>query len=570
MGQSTPAGSTVLQRIADLILLRFLIELLRRHDAAPVEVPKIQPPPQVVPPPQFDWNIPLPPPSEEPVSAGPPPAEITLLPPEPWPPTEVSPPEPAPRFLCVDAPERVPLDGRLSIHVQIALDQPSGMPSAGLRPMDMPPEGADVTVTVSAPGLVPTGDLEQDMHVPVDGDSDPVRFGFLAGRTGLHAIVVRAFRGGTFLGAVSVQLSVSSGAPVEDSRRHVAVLDDLAPEPGEVTILITPTDDHRYGFQLRGEGITPVRLSEHLAGDPSRVVAMIVDELRRLAAGESPYRTAALRRAHLRSLGVNLWADAVPEAIRRQFWGYADRIRSLTVLSDTDVVPWELLYPLDGDNDRGFLVEQFPVVRRVPNQGRARTLPVRSAAYVVPSGAPRNALAEVDLIRHRLGGRIAESTTVDQLGELLDLLQAPPGLLHFVCHNGFTDDGGSVVLMDDGPLRPVDLAAAVQTRVMANAGPLVFFNACRSASQVPGLHNMMGWAQQFMAAGAGAFLGSLWAVRSSSARQFADAFYESFVGERLPLGKASMAARQRIAGDDGDPTWLAYTVYGDAAATVAD
>jgi hypothetical protein len=543
------------------------------------------PPPDVLPPAEV-----LPPPPNGPVAAGPP-LQIDPPPAPPRPPrpdSEKSPgsekPDdtkqvpvieaapPRPRFLSVDAPERAPRGARVSVHVQVTQQEPTGSPFAGLKPLDLPPEGAVLTITVSAHALVPMGDLEQDLHVPASGDSEPIRFGFTTARAGLHTVVVRAFRGGTFLGDVQVQLSVESGALVEEGRRRTVPLQDLEPEPepGDVTLLVAPTADGRYGFHLRGTESSPVELSQRLAGNPSQVVDMIVDELRRLAEGKSPYRTAALQRNHLRSLGVNLWADAVPEAIRTLFWEHADQIRSLTVISDTDTVPWELLYPMDGSNDRGFLVEQFPVVRRVLGQGRARTLPIRSAGYVVPPHSPTNALAEIELIRQRLGSRVTESSVIEQLTDLLTMLDAPPGLLHFACHNDFTDDAGSVVLMGDGPLRPVDLAPAVQSRIMAETGPLVFFNACRTAGQIPGLLKMMGWAQQFMAAGAGAFLGSLWPVRSSAASEFADAFYDAFVTKRLPLGQATMEARHRIIADDGDPTWLAYTVYGNPAATLAD
>jgi len=60
----------------------------------------------------------------------------------------------------------------------------------------------------------------------------------------------------------------------------------------------------------------------------------------------------------------------------------------------------------------------------------------------------------------------------------------------------------------------------------------------------------------------------LWAVRSTSARAFADAFYHALVAERAPLGEASLLARQAIRSDDADPTWLAYTVYGNPSATI--
>jgi CHAT domain-containing protein len=141
-------------------------------------------------------------------------------------------------------------------------------------------------------------------------------------------------------------------------------------------------------------------------------------------------------------------------------------------------------------------------------------------------------------------------------------------VLHFACHNAFTDAAGSRVSLEGGPLYPSDLAVAVQKRRMAEASPLVFFNACRTAGEIPGLIQMMGWAKQFMGAGAGAFIGSLWAVRSSSAKTFADAFYRTLVCEGSPLGEASLQARRAIAADAGDPTWLAYTIYGNPSATI--
>ena len=115
-----------------------------------------------------------------------------------------------------------------------------------------------------------------------------------------------------------------------------------------------------------------------------------------------------------------------------------------------------------------------------------------------------------------------------------------------------------------GALVPQLLNSAVGRRCLAARSPLIFVNACRSAGVSAEYTQMMGWASQFMAAGAGAFLGTLWPVRSSRASVFAEAFYAALVAGE-DLGRASLAARQ-AAKDDADPTWLAYTVYGDPAA----
>jgi hypothetical protein len=472
------------------------------------------------------------------------------------------------RSLAVEVPDRAPPGCRLTVLARIVLRAPARWHSAGLRAFDLPPEGTTVTVTVAAPDLEPVGDLEQDVHVPAEGDSDPVRFGFITRRTGLHTVMVRAFRGGTFLGEVLAQLSVDSGATVATGPPRVAYLDSVAAEPGEVTLEVSRSGD-RYSFRLIGEGAHPVELTRRIGGDPRRVVEELVGELCRLAAGTSQYTTPQARTRRLRNLGVNLWADAVPEAIRSQFWQLRDRIRAFTVASDMDAVPWELLYPVDGGDDAGFLVEQFPVLRRVRGQGRAGRLTLRNAAYVVPPNPPRDAMDEVRLVRETLGSGVRDLGLVQDLGEFDDLLEYPPGLLHFACHNEFTEQGGSLIRMAEGPLCPADLAVAVQRRSLRQQAPLVFLNACRTAGEIPGLIGTMGWARQFMAAGAGAFVGTLWAVRSSTAQRFARAFYESLAAAGLPLGQAALQARRAVAAEDGDPTWLAYSVYGHPAAALA-
>jgi len=40
------------------------------------------------------------------------------------------------------------------------------------------------------------------------------------------------------------------------------------------------------------------------------------------------------------------------------------------------------------------------------------------------------------------------------------------------------------------------------------------------------------------------------------------------ISDGMSLGAASLRARQEISGDPGDPTWLAYTVYGNPSAAV--
>jgi CHAT domain-containing protein len=142
-------------------------------------------------------------------------------------------------------------------------------------------------------------------------------------------------------------------------------------------------------------------------------------------------------------------------------------------------------------------------------------------------------------------------------------------MTHFACHNNYRAElGGSAIRLRNGSFLPVMLASATIRRTLAERHPLIFINACRSAGEVPQYTEMMGWARQFMTAGAGAFVGTLWDIRSRSAAAFADGFYQRLCDGRT-LGQAAQETRLAAAGDRADPTWLAYSIYGDPAATAA-
>ncbi|QWQ39589.1 CHAT domain-containing protein [Streptomyces sp. YPW6] len=457
------------------------------------------------------------------------------------------------------------------LHVQIVRGRERG---ARLRSFAIHPrDGSRVVITLHAPGLVVIGELQQELHVMPGQDSDVLRFRLKAPAPGLHQVTVRAFRGGTFLGEVTCQMSVEFDSVTRDGPRRHAPLPSMAFDPGEVTLQVEKDEAAgTFRFQLIGERFHAPETFHFRGGDPGRATEQIYAELRRAAKdaarsggdGDGPRL-----RGRLRNHGVQLWTSAVPRAVQRQFWDEADRIAAFTVLGEHDIVPWELLYPLnEGREDRGFLSEWLPVVRRVFGQDRVRSIGVPGAAFVVPPGSPADAWDEVTSLRATLGKGVADGGVLTERAALTALIEGgPAGLLHFACHNAFTGSG-SCVTMADGPFDPIDLAWAAQLRTLRTHRPLVFFNACRSAGEIDWFGESLGWAPQFLNAGAGAFVGTLWPVRSRSALQFAETFYDQLIAHGQPLGRASVTARHAVRDlHDGDPTWLAYAVYGSPAAT---
>ena len=473
-------------------------------------------------------------------------------------------PEPD-RYLVGEMQSRVRAGADLSLIVSITTESPGpGLAAAPLPGLVPGPQGAQVTLVVRPDaGLQALGKLQHTVTVPQRGDSQPVRFAFRALAVGLSRIRLTSWLGGTFLGELRLEVSVESEEPMADNQRHSARIGEMQADPGEVTLQVH-SDGTRYSFQLLSQRYLfgPV-VAKSLTEKPGQAVERTVAMLRKMAGDVSGY-TPALAARWVRETGTGLWQDLVPKVIQEQFWQLRDSITSFTIACDEDTVPWELLYPLTPTDDAGFLVEQFPVLRRIYDQRRTHRVLVGEARYVVPPGAPENAQDEVDAISRIL--RQPAGSAITYLTDLLDLLDAgSTGLLHFACHNTFSlEAGGSSIRMVDGAFVPQLLNSAVGRRCLAARSPLIFVNACRSAGVSAEYTQMMGWASQFMAAGAGAFLGTLWPVRSSRASLFAEAFYMALMAGE-DLGRATLTAR-KVARDNADPTWLAYTCYGDPAA----
>jgi CHAT domain-containing protein len=323
-----------------------------------------------------------------------------------------------------------------------------------------------------------------------------------------------------------------------------------------------------YRFEFRDED-NPDQVTTNLAYNPGPLVEQLVGDLDKLAKGRSGY-SAAQTRDYLVNAGATLWSQLIPAQLREQFWDRQHRIRQLTILADKDTVPWELLYPLDPGHDAGFLVEQFPVTRAIFRWLPSPTLKLWPARFVLPEGSLPEARAEIDAMRRLLAPEQSPGEVISALTPLQDLIaKGDFGLLHFACHNTYNPAGDSSITLDNVQFTPTFLTTAAINKALARSAPTIFINACRSAGLAATYNQLDGWASKFLQAGAAAFIGSLWAVSDGAAREFAQELYGQLQAGH-PLGIAVMRARQAAASQPGDPTWLAYTAYGNPRATVTE
>ena len=96
--------------------------------------------------------------------------------------------------------------------------------------------------------------------------------------------------------------------------------------------------------------------------------------------------------------------------------------------------------------------------------------------------------------------------------------------------------------------------------------PFYFFNACDLGQTQSIAGFVEGWAPAVLDAGASGYIGGMWPLVDSSAARFAARFYE-VLQSGMKSGAVTVAGAlneaRRLFYETGDPTYLAYTYYGD-------
>jgi hypothetical protein len=470
------------------------------------------------------------------------------------------------RYLKGQCPETVPVGEPFSLVASIVLRDSGG---AALKPFDVPATGSDILLVVHAPGMQLLGRQRQVVHVPRTADSEPVMFELRADVPGPTPVSITAWLGGNYLGELVVEVTAERFGLRGQSRELVAeIVTEHA--DGAVSLVVRYDPGQQlYRFEFRDEDNLD-EVTSHLAYDPGPQVEQLITDLDNLAKHRSGYSSAEVRE-YLVNVGAGLWHELVPSELREQFWQRQNRIRQLTILSDQDVIPWELLYPKDPGRDAGFLVQQFPVTRAVFGHRPSQRLNLSPARFVLPEISPSRAQAEIKTLRRLLGEKQPEAVISALTPLLVTILKGDFGLLHFACHNNYEPVAGVSITLDDRQFTPALLNTAVIERVLARSAPIIFINACRSAGVAAKYNNLDSWASKFLKAGAAAFIGSLWAVSDDTAPRFAQKVY-SQLKSGTSLGSAVMQARKQALSQsgEGDPTWLAYTVYGNPRATTVN
>ncbi|TXH44928.1 MAG: CHAT domain-containing protein [Burkholderiaceae bacterium] len=390
------------------------------------------------------------------------------------------------------------------------------------------------------------------------------------------------------LGTIELALEVVEGQPrtlLAKARSDIAVLD---PDDDNLLDLLieqrTVNGALCYEYRLHGEGLgfnyltlQSRPLLDRGDGPASTAVAYVERIYQRVTRELKSWNDLEQLQREVRALGVSLSDELFDPDVVKALWPLRNRIGLIRVTSWEPFIPWELLRlrdPLSGViDDRHFA--EYGLVRTLAGEAPPRKLELNDWRYLssdFPLGTHAPAVDLTYFTDTLPNQRSLHPTRIPACtDDLYDALAAGDfDVLHLACHaespQGAIDR--ATLIIDDqaqpGSAAP-RLIEADSVTVKAEAQlrkrrPLVFLNACETGRAGAMLTAWGGWPEIFVRAGAGAFVGTAWAVREKPAAAFAQAFYEALLDGRL-LHEAASAARA-AAKAAGDASWLAFKVYG--------
>jgi len=284
--------------------------------------------------------------------------------------------------------------------------------------------------------------------------------------------------------------------------------------------------------------------------------------------------------ATTKGMGSDLYDQLFPDELKAEYWQLkelreAGVIQTLLILSDEPWIPWESIYPFDDEHGADdFLGAAWHLTRWQAGRGLNPHLNVQTAQMIAPE-LDLSFVKEESAYFARLADapqpiKVSAPITTRQL--FLDQVQAGGvQLLHFATHGNFNSQNAdrSPIHMEGGEtITPVDLSKP-RTQGIRRERPLVFLNACHGGKLEFTLTGMGGWAERVVNhVAATAFVGAYWEINDELASLFSSTFYDA-LRNRATLGAAFHQARLTVrAQSPANPTWLAYTLYGDPNARI--
>jgi hypothetical protein len=276
----------------------------------------------------------------------------------------------------------------------------------------------------------------------------------------------------------------------------------------------------------------------------------------------------------LKIKGMNLYDELFPEKLKKLYWDKKDKIKSIRVLSREPWIPWEIIKPWrklgDGSTEEDeFLCEKYSFSRWFFNITENSKEHLKNIKIIVPKYTTLvGAIKERDWLKEFFENKGLYTSFDSTTEQLFNTLKTGDyDILHFSTHGKYDKDNPltSCLQLEKGFLfNPEDIIGEWMN--FGKTNPMIILNACQTGNQEFSLTGVQGWATKFIDAGASTFIGTLWSLSDDIAFEFVKEVYIQ-LSNNTSLGEAIRLARNKCK-REGDPSWLAYQLYGHPNAEI--
>lgn len=379
----------------------------------------------------------------------------------------------------------------------------------------------------------------------------------------------------------NIRLGGSNGDDVPDLDVTILYDDPSGPGAGQIVI----HSPHLAG-PVTDTFSTPPQMAAWLDSQYLRLLQLGLSlrgavSLQQPAANSDPDAQKRFVTLAAEGFGDALYRDYVPEAFKDVFWSLHDKgeLHSIQITSNSPTLPWELIRPqsVDGATRDGFLGMSYRLARWAPRSTSSQVdnpldrMAFTGIAAVAPSYVDKQSLPfqeiEIEALSKLAGYRRFDGDFVSfekLVGEV------STGFIHFSGHGEVNQpsSGRPVFAIDlvDQSLDP-DTWRALVMAAHGKGNPFYFFNACDTGKSRLLGGFVQGWGPAVLAGGASGFIGGMWPLTDRAAAAFSSDFYGG-ISARLKDGPVYLAEMLQVVRkrfyETGDPTYLAYTFYGNA------
>lgn len=434
-------------------------------------------------------------------------------------------------------------------------------------------EVVQLTVIVTAPGFA-IRPAQQQLLMRIDQNSNEVVFDLFAAEEGEQVVEIEFFYESKRVGHALVHTHVGVLSS-EDGGKNVALLKDplksIDAKPavqtqllhvtwlekaGEISYTLPGIEDRKEWKQ------TAPQLKTDVQDSLRELNAFLTEAVTDGAVTEDVWESTLL---NLKGKGKFLFDSLIPDDLgsRMREW---EKDTNLSVSTNEQWIPWELMF--DGEEFLG----RKHILTRYPRPDDYKKWPERPVEHgdshviekivnVVGGGLHERYSTRAGKLFDSVISRALVARLHEKAVSYLNQEVRTADVLHCTCHGLLSPH---LLRIAKDTSRTQNLSPETVRVLPLQAGSLVFANACSSAGVAVlfGSFNSFGW--EFYLRGASVFVGTLGAVPTNYAIEYAENVYAPLFDSTGPItiGQAIAKAREK-AEKKHNIFWLLYCIYGD-------